>query len=332
MSLIEQKLEMTNLTIKNRLAMPPIATYKTNDGLVGQELIDYYNARSEGGNIGLLVTEHSYICEQGKMSKGQVSVARDDVVSDLKKLTSVIKKNGTKTICQINHAGSAANPEITGMEIVGPSPIALPRTPMPANPIVPHELTKDEIKEIIKCFADAARRVKEGGYDGVEIHSAHGYLLNQFYSPLTNKREDEYGGSLDKRLNIHREVIRAVRKEVGPNYFVSIRLGGSDYMEGGSTIEDAVYACKVFEDEGVNLISLTGGMCRYTRVDNTEPGYFKDMSKAVKKVVKIPVLLTGGVKKIEEAEDLLNEGAADIIGVGRELLKDPKWADKAFNK
>lgn len=332
MSLIEQKLEMTNLTIKNRLAMPPIATYKTNDGLVGQELIDYYNARSEGGNIGLLVTEHSYICEQGKMSKGQVSVASDDVVSGLKKLTSVIKKNGTKTICQINHAGSAANPEITGMEIVGPSPIALPRTPMPANSIVPHELTKDEIKEIIKCFADAARRVKEGGYDGVEIHSAHGYLLNQFYSPLTNKREDEYGGSLDKRLNIHREVIRAVRKEVGPNYFVSIRLGGSDYMEGGSTIEDAVYACKVFEDEGVNLISLTGGMCRYTRVDNTEPGYFKDMSKAVKKVVKIPVLLTGGVKKIEEAEALLKEGAADIIGVGRELLKDPKWADKSFNK
>ena len=193
-------------------------------------------------------------------------------------------------------------------------------------------MSVEDIQNVIKNFASAAIRAKKAGYDGVEIHSAHGYLLNQFYSPLTNQRTDRYGGSIDDRLNIHREVIRAVRKAVGPDYFIAIRLGGSDYMEGGSSIDDAVYAAKVFEEEGIDMIDLSGGMCRYTIPGRNYPGYFKDMSKPVKEAVKIPILLTGGVHTIEEAEALLEEGVADIIGVGRELLKDPKWADKAFNE
>ena len=328
MKIISQPLDMDKLTIKNRLAMPPMATYKeTVDAL-----IVHYLDRAEGGNIGLLITEHFCVTKQGSANANQICLESDDVIPVLKKIVSAIHQSGTKTICQLNHAGSAANSTVTGHEVVGPSPIVLPRKPQPANVVVPKELSVEEIKEIVKAFASAAIRAKKAGYDGVEIHSAHGYLLNQFYSPLSNHRNDEYGGDLDRRLNIHREIIRAVRKAVGPDYFIALRLGGSDYMEGGSTIEDAVYASKVFEKEGIDLVDLSGGMCAYVVPGRDYPGYFKDMSKAVKEAVHIPVLLTGGVHTIDEAEALLEEGAADIIGVGRELLKDPKWADKAFNR
>jgi 2,4-dienoyl-CoA reductase-like NADH-dependent reductase (Old Yellow Enzyme family) len=191
--------------------------------------------------------------------------------------------------------------------------------------VAPNELTADQIADIVRWFAQAAVRAKKAGYDGVEIHSAHAYLLNQFYSPLTNHRTDAYGGTLDKRLQIHREVIAAVRAAVGDDYLISLRLGGCDYAEGGSTIEDSVYASKVFEAAGVDMLSISGGMCRYTIPGHNEPGYSKEMTLAIKKEVKIPVLLTGGVKTLQEAEDLLAEGAADLIGVGRELMKDPCW-------
>jgi 2,4-dienoyl-CoA reductase-like NADH-dependent reductase (Old Yellow Enzyme family) len=332
MELIRKPLKMRNLTIKNRLAMPPVATYKGSNGSVSENLIAHYQARAEGGNIGLLITEHFCINKQGSMNPAQICLESDEVIPNLEKMVKVIKENGTKTICQLNHAGSATTKEVTGFDVIGPSPIVLPRNPQPKDPVVPKEMSIEDIQKLINDFASAAIRAKKAGYDGVEIHSAHGYLLNQFYSPLTNHRTDNYGGSLDKRLNLHREVIRAVRKAVGPDYFVALRLGGSDYMEGGSSIKDAVYAAKVFEEEGIDMIDLSGGMCRYTVIGRNYPGYFKDMSKPIKDAVKIPVLLTGGVHTIEEAEALLEEGVADIIGVGRELLKDPKWADKAFNK
>lgn len=328
MKIISKPLDLGKLTIRNRLAMPPMATYKETVA----SLIEHYLDRAEGGNIGLLITEHFCITKQGSANANQICLESDDIIPTLKKIVDAIHQSGTKAICQLNHAGSAANSAVTGCEVVGPSPIILPRKPQPVNAVVPKELSVEEIKELVKAFARAAIRAKKAGYDGVEIHSAHGYLLNQFYSPLSNHRNDQYGGDLDRRLNIHREVIRAVREAVGTNYFVALRLGGCDYMDGGSTIEDAVYAAKAFEKEGVDLIDLSGGMCGYVVPGRDYPGYFKDMSKAIKNAVHIPVLLTGGVHTIDEAEALLEEGAADIIGVGRELLKDPKWADKTFNR
>ena len=185
-----------------------------------------------------------------------------------------------------------------------------------------------QIAEIVEQFARAAERAKTAGYDGVEIHSAHAYLLNQFYSPLTNHREDNYGGNIDKRLRIHREVIRAVRDAVGKDFMISLRLGGCDYSEGGSVIEDSVYASKVLADAGIDMLNITGGMCRYTRKGHNEPGYFQDMSSAIKKAVSIPVMLTGGVKTLEDAETLLKNEAADLIGVGREIMKNPYWLNE----
>ncbi|KXL53750.1 NADH oxidase [Anaerotignum neopropionicum] len=326
MSYLLKPLDKGKLTLKNRLVMPPMATSKSEkDGRIGKNILDYYDEKSQGGYISLIIIEHSFITQQGKASEGQLSVADDSRVEDLKKLSNIIHKNGSKTVMQINHAGSAASLAVTGHEPVGPCAIANPRI---GN--VPKELTKKEIKDIIGEFKDAALRVKKAGFDGVEIHSAHGYLLNQFFSPLTNKRSDEYGGDVLGRIKIHLEVIKAVRDAVGDDFPILLRLGASDYMEGGSTIEDSKIAALEFEKAGVDILDISGGFCGFIVAGLTDQGYFSSLTESIKKVVSIPVILTGGITDVNAAEKLLSEGKADLIGVGRAIYKDSKWAENAI--
>ena len=314
------------LELRNRVVMPPIATYRsTEDGKATDELLAYYGALANNSRIGLIITEHSYVTLQGKAKARQLSIASDDDVDGLRKLTETIHSNGTKAFAQLNHAGSAAMPESSGMPAVAPSAVPLPVTPPLGRDTLPQELTVPEIRAIVLDFANAAARAKSAGYDGVEIHSAHGYLLNQFYSPLTNHRTDDYGGTLDNRLRFLLETVQTVREAVGNRYPISVRLGGCDYMHGGSTIQDSVRATVLLQDAGIDLLSVTGGMCRYTRAAHNEAGYFRDMSGEIKRNVTIPVLLTGGVKTVDEAEALLLEQAADLIGIGRAIMKNADW-------
>ena len=323
---LHRPIQIGTLELRNRVVMPPIATYRsTEDGKVTDDLLSYYGARASNERIGLIITEHSYIVLQGKAKARQLSIASDDDIDGLRKLTETIHRNGTKAFAQLNHAGSAAMPELSGMPAVAPSSVPLPVIPPLVGNTLPQELTVAGIGEIVQEFSNAAARAKAAGYDGVEIHSAHGYLLNQFYSPLTNQRADEYGGTLENRLRFLLETVRAVRDAVGSRYPISVRLGGCDYMDGGSTIQDSVKASILLQEAGVDLLSVTGGMCRYTRVGHDEPGYFRDMSSEIKKNVTIPVLLTGGVKTVNEAEALLLEQAADLIGIGRAIMKNAEW-------
>ena len=193
-------------------------------------------------------------------------------------------------------------------------------------------MTEAEIHSLIEDYCAAARRAKEAGYDGVEIHSAHAYLLNQFYSPLTNHREDAYGGSLENRLRLHIEIVRAVRETVGSEYPIALRLGACDHCEGGNGISEAVEAARLLEAAGVDVLDISGGMCRFTLEGHDEPGYFGEESAAIKAAVSIPVIVAGGVKTMDQAEDLLEKDVADLVGVGRALLQDPLWAVKAFSK
>lgn len=326
MPFLTEPLKNCKLTLKNRLIMPPMATGKSEkDGGVSKELLEYYDEKSKSGFISLIIIEHSYIAEQGKASDGQLSVSGNGRLEGLKGLAATIHKNGSKAVMQINHAGSAASKDITGHIPVGPSPIVHPR-----KGGLPKELSKKEIVAITDNFAEAARRVKEAGFDGVEIHSAHGYLLNQFYSPLTNKRTDEYGGDLSGRIRIHLEIIKKVRTVVGDHFPILLRLGASDYMEGGISIEDSTIAAKEFEKSGVDILDISGGLCGYTVPGLTEQGYFSPLTEAIKNVVSIPVILVGGITEPDAAEELLSAGKADLIGVARAIYKDSHWAEKAI--
>ena len=329
MILLKQPLTIKSNTLSNRIVMPPMATSKAEDGKVTNQLIDYYNEKSKGGNIGLIITEHQYVSRDGMAGKGQISISRDTDIAGLKEIASVIHTNGSKVIAQISHAGSSAPLEVTECEPISASTVEnIGLTGKMGQ--IPREMSHEDIHRVVKAFADASKRAKEAGFDGVEIHSAHAYLLNQFYSPLGNKRTDEYGGTIVGRIKIHLEIIKAIRETVGDNFLIALRLGACDYMDGGSTIEDGVYAARKFQEAGVDLLDISGGYNGYSRKDTTEPGWFGDASSAIRKEVSIPVILTGGVTDAKDAENLLQEGKADLIGVGRAILKNSDWAKKAL--
>jgi len=326
MSYLNKPLKNGRLKLKNRLVMPPMATAKSNeDGSITKDILDYYNEKSEGGYIGLIIIEHSFVSKQGKASVRQLSISQDSDVDKLKELPDIIHKNGSKAVMQINHAGSAASKEVTGLDVTGPSSVSNPFK----SYAVPKELSLEEIKDIINQFKNAALRVKAAGFDGVEIHGAHGYILNQFMSPITNKRSDEYGGNLLARIKLHLDIIREVKSSVGDDFPILLRLGASDYMDGGTTIEDSIIAAKEFEKAGLDMLDISGGFCRYSRPNHSEQGYFAPLSKAIKEAVSIPVIVAGGITEYQAAEEILSDGKADLIGVARAILKDSKWAKRA---
>ncbi len=315
------------LQLSNRLVMPPMATEKaSSDGMVSEELLDYYNEKTKGSHIGLVIVEHSYVRPEGKVSPRQLSVDQEATGEGLKKLADTIQANGSMAVMQINHAGSNTTEEVTGTIPLAPSAIMHPK-----RKTIPRELNTEEIENIIEAFGQAALRVKKAGFDGVELHAAHGFLLNQFYSPLTNKRSDQFGGSLTNRINIHLAIIQVIRETVGEDYPLLLRLGAADYMDGGATIEDSIIAAHEFEKAGVDILDISGGLSGYAIPGLTGQGFFAPLTEVIKEKVSVPVILTGGITEAQAAENLLSQGKADLIGVGRAIFKDSSWARKAVD-
>lgn len=330
MSIIKSELMVKNMLLKNRLIMPPMATRSAGtDGKITEDILNYYDEKSKGGYFSLIITEHSFVDIKGRADEHQISIASDDDIDGLSKLTEIIRRNGSYSAAQINHAGARG---LFGEKKLSPSAInSVDEISKGKSWVSEKEMSRDEISELINRFAESALRAKKAGYDAVEIHSAHGYLLNQFYSPLTNHRTDEYGGDINGRIKIHLEIIDAIRNVVGKDYPVMIRLGAYDYLDGGCGAEDAVLAAVAFEKAGVDIIDISGGLCGYTiNGREKEQGYFSEVSEVVRKAVSIPVILTGGITDINAAEKLLTDKKADLIGVGRAVLKDSKWAEKAL--
>ena len=325
--MLNDPIQAGNLTLKNRLVMPPMATEKSAGGAVSDALVRYYDEMSQGGYLGLIVLEHCYVSPEGKASPNQVSVAEDACIEPLRRIADAVHRNGVPLIAQISHAGSAAPENLTGTRPISPSEV------MNANTLfsrivrlsLPLEMTQDDIDRLIACFADAAARVQKAGFDGVEVHSAHGYLLGQFYSPLTNRRADQYTGStLEGRTKLQTQIIEAVREKCGAGFLISLRWGACDYADGGAALDEVPAAARIFAGAGADLISISGNMCGYLRSGHSEQGWFAELSEAVKKSADVPVLLTGGITEKDAAEKLLAEGKADLIGVGRALLKNRK--------
>ena len=317
--------------------MPPMAISKADEsGKATSKTFDYYEEKSAGGYIGLIIAEHSYVSPEGKADKGQLSISDDRDIRGLRDMVSIVHKNDTKIMAQMNHAGAATTPDVTGLAQLSASAVRMPEDSMTAPKgkltiPLPKEMTIADIKKTVDDFTKAALRAKAAGFDGVEIHSAHGYLLNQFYSPLTNKRSDEYTGrTIRGRIKLHLEIIESIREAVGNDYPLALRLGACDYMAGGSTVEDSILAVKEFEKAGIDFIDISGGFCGYINPTSHKPGYFDELSKVIKDSVSIPVVLTGGIVDAETAEMLLKQEKADLIGVGRTILKDSAWAKKAM--
>ena len=334
---VHTPLSLGKITLRNRIVMAPMASAKSErDGSVTQALCDHYAERAQGGLLGLVETEHHYVSNEGRAAARQASISRDSDVDGLAREAEAVHACETPVFVQISHAGSAAPQSVIRQVAVAPSPVTCPGAKV-GHPL-PRELTRDEIRRIVECFARAAARARLAGFDGVEVHAAHGYLLDQFFSPMTNRRDDEYGGPLRNRMRIILQVVDAIRSEVGHDLALSVRLGGCDYREGGSTIEDATKAAVLLQGAGVDLISLSGGMNYYSRLHTLEPGWFKDMSRPVRDALvgnadergaqPTPVLLTGGIKLPSQADALLAEGSCDLAGVGRAILNNERWARK----
>lgn len=330
MNALTQSIAIRGVDLSDRLVMPPMASGKPNpDGTVSDSLVEYYKEKSQGGYLGLVITEHAFVCQQGKAHGGQLSIAQEDIPG-LRRLADALQNNGVKAVAQISHAGGPANPQDTGMEPVSASAVQSPRAK--AGAPLPRAMTVGEIQAVVEAFAQAACRAQEAGFDGVELHAAHGYLLNQFYSPLTNHRTDAYtGATLAGRLRFLLEAVEAVRAAVGQELLLAVRLGAGDDMPGGTTVEDSVRACQLLEQAGVDLLDISGGFCGPYRGGSKEQGYFSDWSQTVKAAVSVPVLVTGGITQPEAARRLLEAGKADLVGVGRALLKDSLWAKRAVS-
>ena len=311
--MLHETIQVNQLTLANRLVQPPMATEQSADGHATAAFCDFYAARS--GAIGLIIIEHAYVLQEGKASKGQLSVGPDADMDGLRRVAEAVHQKGvTRVFAQINHAGMAAKPEVTGL---------------PALDI--DALTGDDFRRLRDAFVQAALRVKAAGFDGVEIHGAHGYLNNQLYSPLKNHRGDAYGhGSLENRTRLACETIAAAREALGADYPIAYRFGACDYQEGGAMAAEAPLAAKLFAAAGCDLLDVSGGLNGFMIRGVSTPGWFGDLSQTIRGAVDIPVLLTGGVQTKEQAERLLAEGKADLIGVGRAILRDADWAAKAL--
>ena len=313
-------LVVKELRLKNRIVMPPMQTsLATSEGAVTDRLIEHYVQRS--GALGLLIVEHSYVSAEGKLGERQLGIHDDRLVSGLKRLSSSIHTEGTPVVIQINHAGRAASEEITGRQPVAPSATEGAR-----------ELLVEEIKALVEVFSMAAERAMRAGFDGVEIHGSHGFLLNQFYSPLTNRRQDRYGDSLDNRMRFPLEVVERVKERLRGGLLL-YRLGSDDLDPAGTRIEDSQKFAAKLEEAGVDIIDVSGGLCG-SRPEQLQgrKGYFIPQAQQIRKVVDIPVIGVGGITEPEHADRLIRDGKVDLVAVGRELIKNPDWATEAIRK
>ncbi len=327
--MLEQSFSIGKKNLNTRLAMAPVDMQMSDHGTVSDAQVEYYDERTKGGCVGLVILEHSFVRVDGKVMENQLSCAKDEDIEGLKRLGEAIHANGSRVVAQISHAGFKSLYYDDGLE--GISPSGSPEMENPETYRKTHAMTVAEIDALVEAFRQAARRVKAAGLDGVELHGAHGYLLNQFYSPLSNHRKDDYGpDSIENRVRLHLRILKAVREELGQDLLVGIRFGAYDYKENGSTIEDGVAAAKLLEAAGADFIDVSGGFCGSRPLDRKFPGVFSDSSSAIKAAVSVPVLTAGRIKTREDAEKLLAEGATDMISVGRAIVKDPEWARNAL--
>jgi len=316
---------INGMTLTNRFVRS--ATWEgmaTEDGRVTPKLIETMVALAEGG-VGLIISGHAYVSKVGQASPWQLGIYDDSLVDGLQSLTDAVRGAGGRIVAQLAHAGTFALEKAIGTApVVASNFDGLARTPR-------FELSVADIQDLKKAYVAAARRARTAGFDGIQLHSAHGYLLSQFLSPWFNRRTDDYGGEIGNRVHIHVETIRAVRQAVGNDYPFLVKMNCEDFSDGGLTLEESVAAAKQMVAAGLDAIELSGGLLTGGKLSPSRPGinredkeaYFRDAARTFKKELDVPLILVGGIRSPEVAERLLNKGTADYFSMSRPLIREP---------
>jgi 2,4-dienoyl-CoA reductase (NADPH2) len=320
-------IKINGMELKNRIVMTAMHLGYTPNGEVTKRLIDFYDTRAKGG-VGLITVGGCPVDEHGGMSS-MIRINDDQYISGLKRLTGAVKSSGAKIAAQLYQAGRYTHSSMIG----GQKPFSASAVRSRLTGETPRALDVEEIPEVQLKFAEAARRAKEAGFDAVEILGSAGYLISQFFSPLTNRREDKYGGSLENRMRFGLEVVKKVRKAVGSDYPILMRLAGNDFMKGGNTNQEAGVIASRLEKVGVDLFNITGGW-HETRVPQLtmfvpRQAYIY-LAQGIKSVVSVPVLASNRINDPAMGEEILRNGAADLVTMARGLLADADLPKKAL--
>ncbi len=334
-----QPLTIREVTFPNRIAVSPMCEYSSEDGFANDWHVVHLGSRAVGG-AGLVMTEAAAVVAEGRITYGDLGIYKDEHIDNLRRITRFIKTQGAVPGIQLAHAGRKASTtlpwdggtaippgEPNGWQPLAPSPI-----PFRDGDPVPHELTKAEIATIVEGFAAATKRALAAGFEVVEIHGAHGYLINEFLSPLINHRTDDYGGSFENRIRLLLEIVTAIRHEWPAKYPLFLRISASDWAEGGWTLDDSVELARHAGPLGVDLIDASsGGAVPYAKIE-VRPGYQVPFAERIRKDGKILTGAVGLITEAEQAEAIIQSGQADLVLLAREFLRDPYFPMHAAQK
>jgi len=325
--------KINGMELKNRFVRSATWTgLAENDGTCSQRLIDFLVELARGG-VGLIITGHSYVLKNGQAGPRQLAIDSDTVIPGLRLLTDAIHENAGKIILQLSHAGIYGDPKLTGHT---------PRAVSDGGTFVPYpvkELAPGEIEEIIDSFVLAAERSQKAGFDGIQLHAGHGYLLNQFLSRAYNNRIDGYGGDVIFRVFPLLEIVRHIRKVVGPLYPIMLKLNSRDYLENGLELDESLEIGRMLENAGVDAIEISGGTRESGNLKSTRTGilseqdeaYFEEAARSFRNHLGIPIILVGGIRSYATAERLLHSGAADYVAMSRPFICQPDLINRWHN-
>lgn len=331
-SALFQPLTLRGVTFANRIWVSPMCQYSADNG-VASSWHDVHIGSFSTGGAGLIMMEASGVTPEGRISTKCLGLWNDNQTDRLRPIVDFAHSFGAKIGIQLAHAGRKgsclppwsdhpmASKEEGGWESVAPSPISFG-----GKYPVPRELTISEIKELVRSFADAAQRVASVGFDLVEIHAAHGYLIHQFLSPLSNQRSDDYGGSFENRIRFIIEIVKAVREVIPDSMPLFVRISATDWLEGGWTIDDSIELSKTLKNCGVDLIDVSSGGTSSGAPVPVGPGYQVPLAHQIRVESQIPTSAVGMITDPQQAEAIIAEGRADAVMLGREMLRNPRWA------
>ncbi|MNK65967.1 NADPH dehydrogenase [compost metagenome] len=317
-----------NIELKNRIVMSPMCMYSAEEGVANDFHFVHYGSRAQGG-VGLVMVEATGVEPRGRITNKCLGIWNDEQALALKKIVDFVHENSESKIgIQLAHAGRKGstweNRQISveeGWETIAPSPI-----PFHHSERTPHVLTIEEIKNLVEDFRKATKRAVDAGFDVIEIHGAHGYLIHQFLSPLSNTRTDEYGGNAENRARFLMEIVNAVNSEITENQALFVRISGTEYAKNGWEISDSVELAKILKTKNVNLIDVSSGGNISGVTIPLNPGYQVPLAEAVKKNADIKTGAVGLITDANHAEEILENGQADLIFLAREILRNPYFA------